>query len=234
MGTREYYTFSLLSYISVYLFVTSMGFFIYVDNPQEEIYWDVMAYVILFALLVPSLLGALLFKRSYPSELLKLKILSSYISLAPLLALTPWAGGFSGVGIILLGYLLLYASLFTVACSSYRKYTVFINMTAALLFMLGLTLRFGDWAWLSFAVGAGGGFYGLLKEFFDEDAITIERKAMRMPVIAFLSPVLYHGLTVAFFAGKSAWSFLILDSVLLLVVFELREGKSSIQVIRVS
>jgi len=221
MRERDYYSYSLFFYFSAYVPFVFILFLISADDYQGQVYWDIMAYIIPFGLLVPSLLAALLFKRSCPSELLKLKILSSYISLAPLLALTPWAGGFSGVGIILLGYLLLYSSIFTVACSSYRKYTVFINMTAALLFMLGLTLRFGSLAWYSFAVGAGGVLYGFLKEFFDENALTIKRKAMRMPAITFLSPVLYHGLTVVFFAGKSGWAFLILDSVLLLVVFEL-------------
>ena len=123
--------------------------------------------------------------------------------------------------IIVLGYLLLYTSLFTVACSSYRGYTVFINMTAALLFMLGLTLRFGGWTWLSFAVGVGGVLYGLLKELFDEDAITMQRKAMRTSVAGFLSPVVYHALVIAFFAGGAGWQFLVLDLVLFLVIFEL-------------
>lgn len=221
MGERDHYTFSLLFYILGYLLVTSAGFFVYADNYQEQIYWDIRRYIMSFALLVPSLLAALLFKRSYPSEILKLRILSSYISLAPLLALTPWTGGSKGVGIIVLGYLLLYTSLFTVACSSYREYTVFINMTVALLFMLGLTLRFGGWAWLSFAVGVGGVLYGLLKELFDEDAITIERKAMRTSVAGFLFPVVYHALVIAFFAGGTGWQFLVLDLVLFLVIFEL-------------
>jgi len=221
MGNRDHYTFSMLFYILGYLFVTSAGFFVYADNYQERIYWDIRSYIMLFALLVPSLLAALLFKRSYPSEILKLRILSSYISLAPLLALTPWTGGSKEVGIIVLGYLLLYTSLFTVACSSYRGYTVFINMTAALLFMLGLTLRFGGWTWLSFAVGVGGVLYGLLKELFDEDAITMRRKAMRTSVAGFLSPVVYHALVIAFFAGGAGWQFLVLDLVLFLVIFEL-------------
>jgi len=228
MGKRDHYTFSLLFYVLAYVFITSTLFFISADNYEAQIYWDVSGYLILFALLVPSLLGALLFKRSYPSEILKLKILSSYISLAPLLALTPWAGGSNGVGIIALGYLLSYGSLFTVACSTYRKYTVFINMTAALLFMLGLTLRFGGWAWFSFAVGAGGILYGLLKELFDEDAVTIERKAIRMPSITFLSPVVYHALVIAFFAGRVRWSFLLLDLILFLAVLELNLHKEGI------
>jgi len=221
MGNRDHYTFSLLFYVFGYLFFVSVCFFISADNYQGQIYWDVRSYLIPFALLVPSLLGTLLFKRSYPSEVLKLRILSSYISLAPLLALTPWAGGSTGVRIILLGYLLLYGGIFTVACPIYRRHTVFINMTVALLFMLGLTLRFGGWAWLSFAVGAGGVLYGFLKELFDEDAITIERKAMRMPGIAFLSPVAYHALVITFFAGEARWSFLVLDLILFLVMFKL-------------
>jgi len=223
MGKRDYYTFSLLFYVLSYLSVTSIGFFIYYDNFREKIYWDDVAgaYLIFFALLVPSLLGAILFKRSYPFDILKLKILSSYISLAPLLALTPLVGGSKGVGIIFLGYLLLYGSLFTVACPIYRKYTVFINMTAALLFMLGLTLGFGGWAWLSFAVGVVGVLYGLLKGLFDEDAVTLERKAVRIPSIAFISPVVYHALVIAFFAGGTRWQFLVLDLVLFLVMFRL-------------
>ncbi len=222
MGRRDYYTFSLLFYVLTYVFITSTLFFISADNYQEQIYWDIKGYLILFALLVPSLLGALLFKRSSPNEILKLRILSSYISLAPILALTPLAGGFNGTGIILIGYLLLYAGLFTVACSSYRKYTVFINMTAALLFMLGLTLRFGGWAWLSFAVGVGGVLYGLLKELFDEDAITIERKTMRLSVVGFLSPVVYHALIIVLFTSWKGWRFLTLDLILFLIIFRLK------------
>ncbi|EEB73570.1 hypothetical protein [Thermococcus sp. AM4] len=223
MGERDHYTFSLLFYILGYMFVTSLGFFIYSDNYQERIYWDgiVSGYFIFFALLVPSLLSALLFKRSYPFEILKLKILSSYISLAPLLALTPLVGGSKGVGPVLLGYLLLYGGIFILICPVYRKYTVFINMIVALMFMLGLTLRFGGWAWLSFAVGAGGVLYGLLKELFDEEAVTIERKAGRMSSITFLSPVAYHALVVMVFADGARWSFLLLDLVLLWIILEL-------------
>lgn len=84
MGNRDHYTFSLLFCILGYLFVTLVGFFVYVDNYQEQIYWNARIHIMLFALLVPSLLAALPFKRSYPSEILKPRILFSYISLAPL------------------------------------------------------------------------------------------------------------------------------------------------------
>ena len=220
MGRRDYYTFSLLFYVLTYVFMTSTLFFISADNYQEQIYWDIKGYLILFALLVPSLLTAILFRRSHPSGALKLKILSSYISLAPILALTPLAGGSKGVEAVLLGYLLLYGSIFTLASPVYRKYTVFFNLTAALLFMLGLTLRFGSYAWLSFTVGASGVLYGLLRELFDGDALTVERKATRMPVVAFISPIVYHALLMVFFAGNPV-PLISIDVAVLMVVLKI-------------
>jgi hypothetical protein len=221
MRMRDHYSYSLFFYFLAYVPFTSTLFLINADNYQERVYWDIWSYLVPFALLVPSLLTALLFKRSYPSETLKLKILSSYISLTPLLALTPWVGNADGVGVIALGYLLLYSGLFTVVCSSYKKYTVFINMTAAVFFMLGLTLRFGSWAWLSFAVGTGGVSYGILKELFDENAITLERKTTRLPPIVFLSTVIYHALLLVFFAGKKSLPFILIDVILVLVILKL-------------
>ncbi len=224
MKERDYYGASIFFFF-IYLFATSVGFFIFADDYEEYIYWSgvVKANLLLFVLVAPSLILAFLFKWYYPNETLKAKVLASYFILIPLLGLTPVIGGSKGVGLVFLGYFLTYVSFFVIISPRHGDYAVFMNLTAALLLMLGLTLRLGGV--IALAVGVAGIAWGLIKEVFDEDAISPERKAIRTLVVAFTAPIIYHVLlTLSSIGLERGWPLLSLDLILGIVVIKITGG----------